>query len=749
LNRDGPSGRDRGNAIAASVPGKVVCFLRWGPDPWEPTGNGNAYPPPGANPAPRNVGDVAQDYVSLPDKAGPGLSFLSLGDGDFMAHEIGHYLGLYHTFPGWSDLFGPVWNGTTPASAGAASATLVAYVAANGGTVDALDGDGLSDTPPDPSGVLYTAFGQDTCARPAITVSGTIGGQAVTFTFQPNPNNVMSYYAGCGWTADGTPRRFSPQQIARMNGILQHPARRHLVEQPSFPDFHNLPAASFQHAFDYWVHRGLWPATLTFSAPGGTLLAGGSFQRRPGRRVRHLMTSQDLQAEIDLQRTRGARPEQIQVVDGGAGRRYTAIWGPARGEWIADLELDPATFNTRWQQRRGQGWIQVDVCVADGPGGVFTGVWERRPFDDYALFFGMTVSDYAQRRAQLGAQGLRTVRFCRYRDGGAERLTALWERLPGRFEHDFNLDGAAYQATYNQRAGQQGLRLLHLNAHEDRFSAVWHVAGIGRSLGYAPASGPGASVRASGEMDLVLVGPAGDVQHVRWDGSPWPDPTSLGGVVTSDPAAVSPAPGRVDVLARGTDNGLWRRRLDGGVWSDWTPIGGGAVGSGPALSSAATGRVDLFVQGSGGDLLHRVEQGGAWGSWESLGGVLASRPAACSWAPGRLDVFVRGTDDALWHRWFDAGAWQGGWESLGGALRSAPAACSWGQGRIDVFVRGIDDTLQHSWFDGAWRGWESLGGVVTSDPAAVSRGPNRIDVLARGTDGGLWMRSWDGTAWRP
>jgi hypothetical protein len=119
LNTDGANQRTLGNQIAAGTPGKIVCFLRWGAGA-SPTGNGNAYPPPGAGTKPPDVDDVVQNYVALPNKSGPGLSFLNQGNGSFVAHELGHFLGPYHTFPGWTDLKGPVYEqfgGVMPSAA--------------------------------------------------------------------------------------------------------------------------------------------------------------------------------------------------------------------------------------------------------------------------------------------------------------------------------------------------------------------------------------------------------------------------------------------------------------------------------------------------------------------------------------------------------------------------------------------------------------------------------------------------------
>jgi hypothetical protein len=81
--------------------------------------------------------------------------------------------------------------------------------------------------------------GQDVCASRPITVNGTISGAPASFTFSPDPNNIMSYFGYCGTPAN---QHFSAQQNARMQQTLNHGARRHLIEVPCPPDFHDLPA---------------------------------------------------------------------------------------------------------------------------------------------------------------------------------------------------------------------------------------------------------------------------------------------------------------------------------------------------------------------------------------------------------------------------------------------------------------------------------------------------------------------------
>ena len=236
LNRDGTNMGTRANAIAANNPGRIVCLLRWGGDLANSTGNGNAFPPGTGNP-PLGVTDVVQNYVALPNQI-TATAFLNFGDGSFVAHEFGHYLGLYHTFNGWTDRLGPIY-GSVPATTSLtqllADQKVVDWIAANGGTVAALDGDRLVDTPPDPAPVLFAAHSQNVCEQPTITVTGQVGSDAMSYSLTPDPGNVMGYFANCiplGSPA-GTlppPQRFTSQQIAKMNSTLQGPARSHLID---------------------------------------------------------------------------------------------------------------------------------------------------------------------------------------------------------------------------------------------------------------------------------------------------------------------------------------------------------------------------------------------------------------------------------------------------------------------------------------------------------------------------------------
>jgi hypothetical protein len=153
-----------GNKIALQQPGKLTVFFRYGPGP-RPTGQG--------------FSSHDYNFVAMPGSPPPDPCRRPHIGG--MAHEIGHYLGLSHTFP---RVFGNLEQ-------------LESALAEN---KNVLDGDDLSDTLPDPE------MRSNECAEnPVVVVSKQ--------RFVLPRDNIMSYYCQRD--------RISPQQQGRARWLLE------------------------------------------------------------------------------------------------------------------------------------------------------------------------------------------------------------------------------------------------------------------------------------------------------------------------------------------------------------------------------------------------------------------------------------------------------------------------------------------------------------------------------------------------
>ncbi len=442
------------NKVAAKYPGKLVFFFRYAAGSGANQNRGNGF------------ASASTDFIALPafdqttvtsniDAGGTITTTEKPAQNIWqMAHDLGHYFGLGHTFPGNND-------GLTDTPARAAQ-----YIRDNGGTREALDGDGIADTPAEAGTTYFAKQGWALCSgHDSYTITGTkTNGQAFSYTYSPARNNIMSYFA-C------EPMGFTAGQVRAMRAALTT-TRKHLIEQACFADFHGMPASGFQRCFDYWVGRGLWPVTLsTYTADGSTHMAG-SFQPGADRPVYVMMTPQDFKQKFEPFREQGFRPNQVSVVGTSHGPRFTAVWAPIDGQFQAWVGMTRDEYQAKWDQLRAAGFVHVDLVVYHDRGLRFGGVWVKRPSADYLTRLSLSSAEYSALFERLYPQGYRTTRFAAYQDGGSRRYAVIMEKLPGQWAHWRDMKADEYQAKYNQFSSQ-GLRLYHLSVG-DRFSAIWH-----------------------------------------------------------------------------------------------------------------------------------------------------------------------------------------------------------------------------------------------------------------------------------
>jgi hypothetical protein len=140
--RPGEQDQEQGNAVARSHRGKVTVLFRAGPPPRCTS---------------RGFADIGCEFVIM-----PGFDdTVVCGHQDInqFSHQLGHYLGLDHTF-----------KQTFPNEAAAARA----LSDAGGDPALAFDGDGLADTPPDPLIIEGTDAEPYQCQRSTVTLNDQV-----------------------------------------------------------------------------------------------------------------------------------------------------------------------------------------------------------------------------------------------------------------------------------------------------------------------------------------------------------------------------------------------------------------------------------------------------------------------------------------------------------------------------------------------------------------------------------------------
>ncbi|MGB3018969.1 MAG: hypothetical protein WBC65_14270 [Ignavibacteria bacterium] len=154
------------------------------------------------------------------------VNMSTISNGVDLAHEIGHYLQLPHTFVG----------GVEKVSDAAA---LIKEYVEDGHDEDegmtALDGDRnvVLDTPGDCKSAIFESEDLDPCGEEGeITIPVNFGESIRLYTLAPDRNLVMSYFKGCSETGDKT---ISPQQARRIRDGLELRHRHDLISSsPSF-----------------------------------------------------------------------------------------------------------------------------------------------------------------------------------------------------------------------------------------------------------------------------------------------------------------------------------------------------------------------------------------------------------------------------------------------------------------------------------------------------------------------------------
>ena len=408
------------NEVAAEHRGEYTVFLRWGSNPRKPANNWFAYPPDTGQTVPPSAELPCPnvDFIAVTNQA----SKFSANAGIVLAHETGHFLGLFHTHPGW---------GITPTD------TVLALVKEGG--LEALDGDLLADTPPDPSKGYYAEkVDADICAGPD---TFEIEGHTLTI----DRSNVMSYFRGCV-----LPVTLSPQQIAVIHKTLEHASRSHLVAASGGVRYAGVFRASGQRQA-LWVHD-TWD----------------------GFKQKWQELSDDGLRLVDFDATR---------VDGK--RRFTGVFhegGGAHALWVDD---DWAGFEAKWRELSGQGLRLIDLeSWADGGARRYAGVF-RAGTDAHALWVTSDWANFKAKWQELSGRGLRLVDLSTWADGSRRRYAGVYRAGTDGHALWVEDDWAGFEAKWRELSGA-GLRLIDFarwtEGGKPRYAGVFRAGTDGHAL---------------------------------------------------------------------------------------------------------------------------------------------------------------------------------------------------------------------------------------------------------------------------
>ena len=365
-----------------------------------------------------------------------------------VAHELGHYFGLAHTFSAVPD---------TPAGA----AVLISKAVNNGLNkafgLHALDGDrasGVEDTPADPGPkVLAFLNGGDSCG-PVATVKMTAAfsdGSTRDYFTQPDRLNIMSYFQGCQ-SVDTA--RFSSQQAIKVRNALDFQPRADLLKDRS----------------------GRWTTVMVPGTDDERHVFGWKYPR--------------FRQKYDQLWQEGWRLHALanHVVNGEV--RYTAVWRPStEGEW-QKYSVTYEEFRVRYDELWGQGWRLhlLNNHVVNGEVR-YTAVWRPSTEGEWQKY-SVTYEEFRVRYDELWGQGWRLHLLNNHVVNGEVRYTAVWRPSTEGEWQKYSVTYEEFRVRYDELWGQ-GWRLHLLNNHvvngEVRYTAVWRPGNGGeiQLLGFA------------------------------------------------------------------------------------------------------------------------------------------------------------------------------------------------------------------------------------------------------------------------
>jgi hypothetical protein len=396
------------------------------------------------------------EFVAMPTCQGDVVDWARL-----LAHEGGHYYHQNHTFVEVQLTAEEDANGNLSYSDRAyilrnrAAQWIADYVtgghSASAG-LNVFDGDGVSDTSPDPGPQFwyYVTGDVDACgATNVLNLNVQIGGTTHPYTIQPDRGNVVSYFFRC-W---GISQHYSPMQIADMRKSLEQENRWHLIGTQM-----RLKTIDTHVLNNQVYYNAVWqPATTNDVGVFG-------------------WAYDDFLAEATDMLNSGWTMTQLDsfVLNGEA--YYNAVWQPGSSTDYIVLGWTFADFNNKCteQYNAGNGLKLIDTYVIDNQV-YYNAVFEPGASGDTAVY-GWAYNDFVTEANDMLSDGWNMKALNSYVLNGQAYYDAVWQ---AGTSDEYAVLGWAYDdfLTESNSRWNSGWRTTLLSTYEMNgevyYDAVW------------------------------------------------------------------------------------------------------------------------------------------------------------------------------------------------------------------------------------------------------------------------------------
>ncbi len=484
----------------------------------------------------------------------------------FLAHELGHYLHIGHTFSYYTSTKQEMID-------------LVRNMVNSGewdknNLLPNFDGDAplITDTPADPGNAFWASIWGNDCGDPthdsyALKVDFSPG-VSRTINFKPDRDNVMSYFKHCSGE-----KHISPQQAAYVKGALDYGNRNILLmDKPPADGWHapklvateygNSKFAIFAVGADSAIRLKFWDPTVGKYTPDSqvwTWLSG-------------------LTIGMPTVTSWGADRYDL-FVRGVDNNIYHKAWAknsfyPSITGWESiggggEVSSDPVAFS------RGEGRLDVFHI-----GKNHTLLWKQWTGSNWQP------ADATWNLAGLGAYGKPSI--------------VSWSG------NRFDIFARLSDNTVGHRAFVNG---------------TWYPNNTGwERQGGNPNTDPIAVSSDENKIDLFIINEVGELAHKAWNGQQWLEWEYISKAEFQDiPAAVVMSKQHLFVFARATGGKIKLRELTGKTWGEWMDADGNCWEA-PTVIKRNAQVFDLMCRSFDGTVNIRSNVSGRWaGPWSSLG----------------------------------------------------------------------------------------------------------------------------------